>query len=452
MDHPDNSSAFRYRTLETKDAEEVGGLTVRKGTEHRCPRVENETWMRWLARLSLVVSLNGTGEAAQSPPSDPMQGDGRVSAFYTWLDRIPEPPGRMLRSEPLEAGLGLFNAGRQIRLLYSSTDGVDGQTPTIVSAAYYEPKGDPPADGWPLIAWAHGTTGVADICAPSVQARLMFEIKYLNTWLAQGFAIVATDYQGLGTPGPHPYMQVRPAAYSVLDSVRAVLRNQPHLANRIIIAGFSEGASAAFSTGGYAPIYASDLDIRAIIGIGIPYPTHDIFRLPVAEVIGKDEHPDQTVAYLLYLALVMQQHDPALAGDRIITARGLPLLDLARASCVGALFYDVTAAGLNRANTLEANNYRDEYAKILPGMEYLTMRLTVPLFVGAGENDRDVPVTRQLSLVKDACAAGTVVEAHVYRGLTHVQSVDASLNDSIPFARRVLAGEAITSICEPATE
>ena len=106
----------------------------------------------------------------------------------------------------------------------------------------------------------------------------------------------------------------------------------------------------------------------------------------------------------------------------MITARGLPLLDLARASCVGALFYDVTSASLNRANTLEVINYRDEYLKILPGMEFPTMQFTVPLFVGAGENDRDAPLVRQLSLVKDACAAGTVVEAHVYRGLDHVQS------------------------------
>jgi pimeloyl-ACP methyl ester carboxylesterase len=83
---------------------------------------------------------------------------------------------------------------------------------------------------------------------------------------------------------------------------------------------------------------------------------------------------------------------------------------------------------------------------------YLTMRLTVPLFVGAGENDRDVPVTPQLSLVKNACAAGTAAEAHVYRGLNHVQSVEAPLKKAAPFARKVLAGEPITSICEAETE
>ena len=122
-----------------------------------------------------------------------------------------------------------------------------------MSGTYFEPKGDPPTDGWPVLAWAHGTTGLADICAPSVQARVMFEIKYLNRWLEQSFAIVATDYQGLGVPGPHPYMQVRPAAYSVLDSIRAVLQDQPHLGNRVVIAGFSQGAHAAFSSGGFAP-------------------------------------------------------------------------------------------------------------------------------------------------------------------------------------------------------
>ena len=231
-----------------------------------------------------------------------------------------------------------------------------------------------------------------------------------------------------------------------------MLHDQPHLANRIVIAGFSQGAHAAFSAGGYAPIYAADLDIRAVIGIGIPYPTREFLSRPLAEVIGPEDHPDPTVAYNLYLTLVMQQRDPTLAADRVITPRGLPLLDLARASCVGALFYDVTSAGLNRANTLEVINYRDEYLKILPGMEYPTMRLAVPLFVGAGENDRDVPLTRQLSLVKNACAAGTVVEAHVYRGLNHVQSVDASLKYAIPFARKAFAGEPITSICEPVTE
>jgi hypothetical protein len=73
-----------------------------------------------------------------------------------------------------------------------------------------------------LPAWAHGTVGIADVCAPSWAGRSEPDITYLNHWLDQGYAVVASDYQGLGTPGGHPYLTTRPEAYSVLDSVRAV--------------------------------------------------------------------------------------------------------------------------------------------------------------------------------------------------------------------------------------
>ena len=105
-----------------------------------------------------------------------------------------------------------------------------------------------------MLAWAHGTVGIADICAPSWQARSYRDVRYLNEWLSQGFAIVATDYQGLGTPGAHPYLKVRPEAYSVLDSVRAVLKDVAGLANKIVIIGQSQGGGAAFATAAFALI------------------------------------------------------------------------------------------------------------------------------------------------------------------------------------------------------
>ncbi|MEA1146259.1 hypothetical protein U8M64_28080, partial [Klebsiella pneumoniae] len=83
----------------------------------------------------------------------------------------------------------------------TSTDGLDGTTPIAVSGALFVPKGTPPVGGWPLMAWAHGTVGSADRCAPSLNERSPRDTRYLNYWLDQGYAIVATDYQGLGTPG-----------------------------------------------------------------------------------------------------------------------------------------------------------------------------------------------------------------------------------------------------------
>src|SRR4051812_15198408 len=55
---------------------------------------------------------------------------------------------------------------------------VDGKSPITVSGALFIPKGTPPQEGWPLLAWAHGTVGIADICAPSWQARSYRDVRY----------------------------------------------------------------------------------------------------------------------------------------------------------------------------------------------------------------------------------------------------------------------------------
>ncbi len=355
----------------------------------------------------------------------------------------------MLRTEPLDPTLGLAMAGRQFRILYTSTDGMDGKTPVVVSGAFFTPRGDAPAGGWPLIAWAHGTTGIADICAPSWAARSYRDASYLNAWLAQGYAIVATDYQGLGTPGPHPYLAVRPEAYSVLDSVRAVLHGFPGLANRIVVVGQSQGGGAAFATAGFAPDYAPDLDIRGTVATGIPYLTPDLLRPPAhSDPAGP---PDGTVAYNIYIGLFALQADPALRSRQLVTPRAEPVLALARTSCVGQMFSDAIAAGLNRANAL-APEYSAAFAAVLPTMEYPTFKLRQPVFIGTGEKDHDVPPPMQLAVVAKACAAGTVVEAHVYAGLNHGQTVPASQQDLLPFVRKVLAGEPIKPICEPTVQ
>lgn len=403
---------------------------------------------RTLAGLIVAALLAPGVQAASVPAPDPAQGDGRVSPFYTWTGAIPDTPGQMLRTEPLVPELSLDQAARGIRILYTSTDGVDGKTAVAVSGAFFVPKGTPPAGGWPIIAWAHGTTGVADICAPSWQARSYRDVSYLNTWLSQGYAVVATDYQGLGTPGPHPYLLARPQAYSVLDSVRAVLHSQPDLANRIVIVGQSQGGGAAFATAGYAPAYAPDLDIRGTVATGVPFFTPAILRPPAHP---NTEKPDPTVAYNLYIALMMMQADRSLSPADLVTSRAQPLLDLARVTCVGPLFSDLLSAGLNRSNAL-APAYPTTFAKVLPAMEFPTLTLKQPIFIGTGEEDHDVPPAGQLALVKQACAAGTLVEAHLYRGLNHSATVNASLKDSLPFVRKVLAGEPIAPRCEPAPE
>jgi hypothetical protein len=138
-----------------------------------------------------------------------------------------------------------------------------------VSGAIHFPKGTAPPGGWPIVAWAHGTTGTADVCAPSWMPRGKRDTDYLNAWLAQGYAVVASDYQGLGTPGGHPWMAVRPAGWSVLDSARSALAAFPELANAVVIVGQSQGAHAALSATGLAAAYAPTLTMKGTVVTGV---------------------------------------------------------------------------------------------------------------------------------------------------------------------------------------
>ena len=163
------------------------------------------------------------------------------------------------------------------------------------------------------------------------------------------------------------------------------------------------------------------------------------------------EQADQTVAYELYIGIMMQQGDASLTADQLVTEKARPLLEEARTTCVGKLFRDVLQAGLNRENALKPE-FATAFKAVLPSLAFTTMHLPQPLFVGTGEQDHDVPPAAQLALVRNACAQGSVVEAHLYAGLSHSKTVNASLTDSVPFVRKIMAGEPITAVCEPVAQ
>ena len=52
----------------------------------------------------------------------------------------------------------------------------------------------------------------------------------------------------------------------------------------------------------------------------------------------------------------------------------------------------------------------------------------------------------------DACKTGSVVEGHLHKGLGHSETVNASLKDSVPFARKVISDHPITPLCSPSVQ
>ncbi|MBD0323785.1 MAG: hypothetical protein ICV72_10420, partial [Aldersonia sp.] len=106
-----------------------------------------------------------------------------------------------------------------------------GDRPALSSGAVYVPDGMPPQGGWPVVSWAHGTVGMGDQCAPSNYKSTERDSAYLAHWMQQGYAVVATDYVGLGNPGVHPYLDGPAAARSVVDMVRAARTQVPQLSS-----------------------------------------------------------------------------------------------------------------------------------------------------------------------------------------------------------------------------
>lgn len=402
------------------------------------------------AASALALALASVGGPAQAA-ADPWSGDGGLPAFYSWSGPLPAKPGVMLRAAPAPATVSVPAAGRAERILYSSTDWLDAARIITVSGIVFFPKGKPPKGGWPVIAWAHGTTGVADVCAPSAMARSARDQAYLGAWLADGFAIVATDYQGLGTPGVHPYLQTRPEARSILDSVSAALRRYPHaLSNRIIVMGQSQGSGAALAAARAAPTYAPELAIRGTVATGIVAHTNALNGAPQAPTppLYADPNDSADAAYeILYFLGTARSVDPVGVDPKIyISPAGWPLLEKAQTTCMTGLRAFSAQLGLPVAQ-LYSRPIDDLERRADALADFPDVRIPTPVFTGTGLADADSQPVNQYNFISAMCAAGDRVEWRYYPGETHGSAVMRSREHSVAFVRDALAGRPTPNLC-----
>ncbi len=403
--------------------------------------------------MGTAFSLSLTAIAQTPPQPQALYGDGGVSSFYTWSKSIPNKPGELLRTEQIqESQVKLDNASNNVRFLYSSTSGKDSKTPIVVSGSIHIPKGTPPKGGWPVVLWGHGTVGVADRCAPSSAGRSYRDLQYLNRWLQEGFAVVATDYEGLGVAGPHLLINVPSLAYSVLDSGRAALKAKLPLDNKFVIVGQSQGGAAAVAASSYSATYAPDLNIKGSIGTGVIY--RDPSAPPSSSQLALNPHVvSPSIGYGIYGFLVSQSLNPDLRVEDVYTPKARQLVEQARFSCLSSLTGDIEYAALTPAQAL-VDNPSEKY-KLIQAQQgkdygyYPTLKINHPVFIGTGANDVTPDARTQVKLVSDLCKAGTVAQGHLYFGLGHSPTVNASLKDSVPFAKKVIADEKIEPICDP---
>jgi acetyl esterase/lipase len=217
---------------------------------------------------------------------------------------LPGVPGSIIRSEPIEA----FPGAKAWRVLYRST-GLNNES-IAVSGIVVAPDEAPPAGGYPLVAWAHPTTGIARRCAPSLDSAVLNTIPDLRLMVAHGFAVAATDYAGLGTSGPHPYLVGLSAGRTVLDSVRAA-RALTKAGGTFAVWGHSQGGHAVLWSGELAPGYAPDLKL---VGVAAAAPAIELAKL------FKDDHSTPAGEIFTALALLSWSKVYNVGLDTIIGA------------------------------------------------------------------------------------------------------------------------------------
>lgn len=338
----------------------------------------------------------------------------------------------------LSAANGLSEAAKQYLLHYPSRSGVDGKTVREDTAAVFIPFGAAPEGGWPVVVWAHGTVGVANHCAPSLNPRSDRDKQYLNTWLSLGYAVVAPDYAGLGSSGLHHYLNARGEAWSVLDGVRAALKQFP-LKNELILVGQSQGAHAAFASAGYQPQYAPELNVRATVLTGTPYFEKGTTAADIIPPAGGKAPGggDPKIPYIFYIYLSAADSNPQLNPGDYFQEKALPLLKEASNLCITPLNDEVMKAGLNAANSLKPGVDSLLTASV-DTMLYPTLKIDHPVFIGIGSVDINVPTTMQKRFADAVKSAGTRADVHIYEGLDHSGTVNPSLRDSVPFLIKTL--------------
>lgn len=347
------------------------------------------------------------------------------------------PPGTLLDARAVadpHPSLARIGA-RMWQVRYASRSGVD-DAPVEVTGVVIEPAGSPPAGGWPVVSYAHGTTGLADACAPSRSPNLLGQLTVVLPLVARGYLVTATDYEGLGTPGPHPYLQPVSEGRGVIDAVRAARKLVPGASQRWVAFGISQGGQGAWAAGELAGEWGRGLDY---LGAAALAPPTDIGSL--ADDVPGDLSPLQRALYPAVLVSLRLRH-PELDLADYLSGGALAALPAVQGSCDSRAFARFPAADLRPRSPevlQQARAWLDEIA--LPSRP-----AAGPLFVAAGTADGLVPVGTVDIAAAQACAFGDVVEYRRYPGAGH-PALPAAATDTLRWIADRFAGLPGPSTC-----
>jgi pimeloyl-ACP methyl ester carboxylesterase len=415
------------------------------------------TWTIRTASIITVVAsmtvLAGCGSTAALPATTMAGGSATLSAtsaFYTPPRPLPPAsPGTLISSTKVTGVLGVPAGATVWRMLFHSTTiyGADEAESGYVIA----PSRLAPAGGYPIIAWAHGTSGFAAQCAPSLFTDAgggfgPYLIPALDRYLSAGYVIAAADYQGLGVAdGVHPYLLGASEGMAVLDATRAARQlTGLRTSGTVIIYGHSQGGQAALFAAQMAPSYAPELHVIGVVAAA-PATGLSTLMAVIATPLGA-----QFMPYSIPAAYSWSQ-----------TYDDLPITDIFSAAGARFASTEVTRGCSDQVAEAIAAHHLQPVQVFLQSAENNpvvvaharandpgNVRTLFPMLVVQGTADRTVPPPLTDSFVTTkACPIGDTVEYLHVTGATHDTVVFEAAPTIVAWMDARLAGDPAPTTC-----
>ncbi|HGW3736048.1 lipase family protein [Acinetobacter baumannii] len=353
--------------------------------------------------------------------------------------------------------LGSFAAESSI-LTYKML-GQSGQEVQATSLVF-TPNTPPPVGGWPIVVWAHGTTGVADVCAPSKAALADSTKDLISKLLAAGYVVVAPDYEGLGTPGIHPFLNVKSEAFSITDAVVAT-RNYLSQRNLLtskkwVTVGHSQGGHAALGAAQYAS--RAQLEYKGTVAVA---PASNLgFILIAGEQSVANATLDKKISMYAqldtYTALVtagIRNTQPTFDYPQVFTPQISSIAQQAETICSGPLG-QAFGAGMTQYVT-EHNGTLDGYTRTQPNFmavplvktfldkdsQPLQVKVTTPIIIYQGLADSTVPKVATDILISNATVVGTKINSYVTGNWDHGTAMSSNVDNIVGNVQTLLSAQ-----------
>lgn len=375
---------------------------------------------------ALLCALPATATAASKVPTGPAG-----AKFYSPpASKLAGPHGSVIWARPIHGG-HMPTVGKSWLVLYRSQapDGKIVPTSGLVTV----PTGKAPKGGFPVLSWAHGTTGIADSCAPSKSATKPATNAYdqdlraeMTHWIKEGYAVAATDYQGLGTPGMHPYLIGVSEGRSVVDAALAARALSKDVGKRWVAIGHSQGGHATLWAAAIGKSYAPSLTLEGALPLA---PASHIGE-QASLVKNIDSNPYGGLPGLIIAGALNAAH---IAPATALSDKALALYPQIEKVCDDKLSLPDSWGGLP-LNQIFRDGYDttplvDTISKNDP--EDLTVH--VPMLIAQGTADNTVLPAFTDQTVSSLESRGAKITYKKYDGVTHTGVVEASRVDDEAF-------------------